>query len=157
METNEVLVKLVNDLIGINNDRVEGYEKAAVELKNQDVALQALFRSMANDSKLYARELKALIIDLNGQSSDTPTQKGRVYRAWMDVISNFGGNNRQAILDSCEYGEEEAQQAYTAVLKTGAEMDINMKGLIANQQLSLKTAHALIKNFQQARQPVVAW
>jgi uncharacterized protein (TIGR02284 family) len=156
METNAVLVKLINELIGINNDRIEGYEKAAVELKNQDIALQALFRSMANDSKIYAGELKALIIDLCGQSSDTTTPKRRVYRAWMDVISNFRGNNRQAILDSCEYGEEEAQQAYTTVLETGIDMDTNMKGLITDQQLSLKTAHALIKNFQQAGNPVNA-
>jgi hypothetical protein len=29
METNENLIEVLNDLIRINNDRVDGYEKAA--------------------------------------------------------------------------------------------------------------------------------
>ena len=34
MTTNENLVEVLNDLVQINNDRIEGYEKAAEETKD---------------------------------------------------------------------------------------------------------------------------
>ncbi|MBV9986923.1 MAG: aldehyde dehydrogenase, partial [Chitinophagaceae bacterium] len=33
MKTNETLIETLNDLIRINNDRINGYEKAAEEVK----------------------------------------------------------------------------------------------------------------------------
>ena len=82
-------LKLLNDLIEINNDRIKGYELVATELKETDADLLAIFRSMANDSRYYAAELTQVVNALGGQSSTDTTKKGKVYRAWMHVKTTF--------------------------------------------------------------------
>ena len=47
MATNDNLVSVLNDLIRINNDRIEGYERASKEAKDIDVDLRAIFNRMA--------------------------------------------------------------------------------------------------------------
>ena len=156
MLTNEKLVKVLNNLIEINNDRIAGYDKAAEETKSHDVDLQVIFKSMANDSRNYVRELTQEVIKLGGEFSTESTNKGKVYRVWMDVKATFAGNDRQAILDSCEYGEDEAQKAYRGALSSDAEMSAQVRTIIAEQQASLQTAHTLIKRFKEANRAVEA-
>ena len=43
MTNNEQITELLNDLVKINNDRIEGYEKAADQTKASDIDLQAIF------------------------------------------------------------------------------------------------------------------
>ena len=144
------LIRVLNDLIEINNDRMEGYQRAAIELKKADIDLRAIFRSMANDSKYYAAELKQVVDELGAVSSTDTTNKRKVYRAWMNVKSGFSSHDRQEILESCEYGEAEAQEAYQNVLTGETILSENIRSLIASQQLSLQTAHDLIKSFKHA-------
>ena len=73
METNEKLIDVLNGLIEINHDRVNGYEKAIEETKDLDLDLRAMFRSMANDSGKYASELSNLVTGLGGTPADGTT------------------------------------------------------------------------------------
>ena len=43
MENNKMVAEVLNDLIQINNDRVDGYEKAIKELKAEDNDLKNAF------------------------------------------------------------------------------------------------------------------
>ena len=156
MIKNNNLVTLLNELIEINNDRIKGYQLAAAELTKSDIDLRALFRSMANDSKYYVTELTELVRELGGASSNETTNKGKAYQAWMNVKSTFSGHDRQGILDSCEYGEAEAQQAYQNALTSELNLNEEIRSLIATQQTSLKTAHDLIKTFKHAAQAIEA-
>jgi uncharacterized protein (TIGR02284 family) len=156
METNEKLVEVLNDLIEINNDRVNGYEKAAEETKQLDVDLQAIFHSMANDSRRYAAELSTEVVRLGGEPATGSTNKGKIYRVWMDVKATFSGFDRQSILESCEFGEDNAQRAYNEALASDAEIDAETRQLITEQQASLKTAHNLIKGYRDAHKVVNA-
>ncbi len=156
METNEKLIETLNDLIEINNDRVNGYEKAADETKDLDVDLQAIFHSMANDSRKYAAELTEEVRNLGGEASTDTTNSGKIYRVWMDVKATFSGHDRQSVLESCEFGEDAAQKAYKEALASDAEMNAPTRQLITGQQESLKTAHDVIKNFRDAHQAVNA-
>jgi len=156
METNEKLIETLNDLIEINNDRVNGYEKAADETKDLDVDLQAIFHSMANDSRKYAAELTEEVRNLGGEASTDTTNSGKIYRVWMDVKATFSGHDRQSVLESCEFGEDAAQKAYKEALASDAEMNAPTRQLITGQQELLKTAHDVIKNFRDAHQAVNA-
>ena len=49
----EKQIGIVNDLIRINNDRVEGYEKAIDELKDEDADLKTLFSRYVSESRLF--------------------------------------------------------------------------------------------------------
>ncbi|MBC7888683.1 MAG: PA2169 family four-helix-bundle protein [Ferruginibacter sp.] len=156
MTTNENLIEVLNDLIEINNDRVTGYEKAADDTKDLDVDLQAIFHSMANDSRKYAAELTEEVTKLGGEPATGSTNKGKIYRVWMDVKATFSGHDRQSVLESCEFGEDAAQKAYKEALASDAEIDAATRQLITEQQSSLKTAHDLIKNYRDAHQAVNA-
>ena len=150
MQTNEKLISVLNDLIRINNDRVTGYDKASDETETIDVDLRAIFQSYANDSQKYANELALEVKRLGGESADGTTGLGKIYRAWMDVKATFTGQDRQAILSSCEYGEDQAQKAYTDALASDAEMNADIRQLITSQKAALKRSHDIIKKYRDA-------
>lgn len=148
--TNDKLVEVLNDLIQINNDRVNGYEKAAEEAKDKDVDLRAIFAKMADDSRGYVAELTREVTNLGGTPDTGTTNSGKLYRVWMDVKSLFTGKDRQGILEDCEFGEDAAQKAYREALASDAEIDAETRQLITDQQAALKTAHDIIKKYRDA-------
>ena len=156
MSTNEKLTEVLNDLIRINNDRTKGYENASEEAKSIDVDLQATFNKMANESRKYAAELSNEVQRLGGHPSTGTTNSGKIFRAWMDVKATFSGEDRQAILESCEFGEDAAQKAYKAALASDTEISARTRQLITEQQSSLKTSHDIIKKYRDAQKTVNA-
>lgn len=156
MQTNEKLIEVLNGLIEINHDRVNGYEKAVEETKDLDMDLKAIFRSMANDSVKYATELSHLVSGLGGTPADGTTNSGKVYRVWMDIKTTFTGHDRQSVLELCEFGEDAAQKAYKAAIESDAEISADTRQLIAEQQAKLKTSHNVIKKYRDAHKAVHA-
>ncbi len=148
MTTNENLVEVLNDLIQINNDRIEGYEKAVEETKDIDVDLKAIFIKMAEESVKYKTELVAEVARLGGEPATGTTGLGKIYRVWMDVKATFTGKDRQSVLEACEFGEDAAQKAYRDALSSDAEIDADTRQLITTQQASLKTSHDIIKKYR---------
>lgn len=146
----EELVEVLNDLIKINNDRIEGYERAAEEAKDVDITLKAVFNKMADESRKYVSDLTSHINSLGGDTETGTTAMGKIYRAWMDVKAAVTGNDRHAILASCEYGEDQAQRAYQKALASDAEIDVDTRQLITSQQESLKASHDNIKKMRDA-------
>ncbi len=156
MNTNEKLTTVLNDLITINNDRNEGYTNAAKEAKAIDVDLQATFAKMSDDSKKYAAELTNEVARLGGTPATGTSGAGKLHRTWMDIKSAFTGKDRQAILDSCEYGEDAAQVAYRDALATDAEMTAQTRTLITEQKAALKSSHDMIKKYRDANKAIHA-
>lgn len=154
MSTQTPLVEVLNDLIQINNDRIEGYEKAAKETKDIDVDLQTLFGKMADESRKYKTELTHEVQRIGGKPAEGTTGLGKIYRMWMDLKATFSGNDRQAALESCEYGEDAAQKAYRDALSSDAEIDADTRQLITSQQASLKTSHDIIKKYRDMHKAV---
>ena len=148
MATNDNLVEVLNDLIRINNDRVEGYERAAKEARDIDVDLKGIFLRMTDESRQYAAELTQEVIRLGGEPATGTTASGKIYRVWMDVKATFTGHDRKTVLANCEFGEDAAQKAYDLALKSDAEMSADIRQLITNQKASLKTSHDVIKKYR---------
>jgi uncharacterized protein (TIGR02284 family) len=148
MATNDNLVSVLNDLIRINNDRIEGYERANKEARGIDVDLRAIFTRMADESRQYAAELTQDVVKGGGEPATGTTAAGKIYRAWMDVKATFTGHDRESVLAACEFGEDAAQKAYDTALRSDAEMSADIRQLIANQKASLKTSHDLIKKYR---------
>jgi uncharacterized protein (TIGR02284 family) len=154
MATNDNLVSVLNDLIRINNDRIEGYQRANNEARDIDVDLRAVFTRMADESRQYAAELIQEVVKLGGEPATGTTASGKIYRAWMDVKATFTGHDRESVLASCEFGEDAAQKAYRSALESDAEMTADIRQLIANQKASLKTSHDVIKKYRDMHDAV---
>jgi len=151
MKTNEKTYEVVNDLIQINNDRIEGYEKAAKETASEDSDLRSLFLSMASESRRYVSELTQHVAQVGKEPAEGTTGRGKIYRVWMDVKATFSGKDRKAILASCEYGEDAAQKAYDQALATDAELPTEIRQLITDQKSSLRKSHDKIKRMRDTQ------
>lgn len=151
MQANEKTIETLNDLIKINNDRIEGYQRAINESKDLDIDLKATFERMISDSAQYKQELTELAQKHDGDVEiDDTTTSGKIYRAWMDVKATFAGNDRKTILESCEFGEDAAQRAYESAMSVHEELLPEANQLIAEQQKALKSAHDLIKKYRDS-------
>lgn len=148
MERNEQTNEVLNDLIRINNDRIEGYEKAVDETKDKDVDLQAIFHRMADESRQYASELRSEVQRNGGEVAEGTTNSGKIYRVWMDIKAAFSGKSRATVLENCEFGEDAAQKAYDEALKADAPLPTETRQLIVNQKTSLKASHDTIKQYR---------
>lgn len=139
---------ILNDLIQINNDRIVGYEKAAKELKDEDAEMKAVFHNMAEESKGYKKTLEAKVRSLGETPATDTTASGKIYRAWMDLKATFTGKDLQAILASCEFGEDAAQAAYSKAVTESEHANQDIRQLILEQKSSLKTSHDLMKHYR---------
>ena len=148
METNDKVISVLNDLIRINNDRINGYERAINEAKDIDVDLRGIFNRMIEESRKYVAELTASVGKFGGDPATGTTVSGKIYRAWMDVKATFTGKDRHAILASCEYGEDAAQRAYEEALASDADLSPEVRQMITTQKSSLRTSHDLIKQYR---------
>lgn len=154
METNENLVEVLNDLIKINNDRIDGYEKALAEVSDIDLDLRGIFQKMANESRENVQELSREVAALGGEIATGTTNSGKIYRVWMDIKATFTGHDRTSVLESCEYGEDAAQEAYEDALASDANLPVDLRQIITEQKASLRESHDLIKKYRDMHQAV---
>lgn len=150
MKTTET-VEMLNDLIQINNDRIDGYEKAVKETDVKDADLRTLFIEMASESRGYVNELTRYVTQFGAEPAEGTTNRGKIYRVWMDVKATFSGHDRKAILASCEFGEDAAQRAYETALTSDAEMTTEIRQLIMDQKTKLKRSHDKIKKLRDSQ------
>ena len=144
METIEKSAEVLNDLIQINNDRVNGFEKVIADLTDSDSDLKALFLEYAGDSRKNSEELTA-IVSRTSQTADTGTSiSGSIHRAWIDIKAVFTGKDRKSLLDECERGEDAIKKAYQSAMSEG-ELSGETFSIIAAQAQTIKIAHDRIK------------
>ena len=154
MANQEELAGVLNDLIKINNDRVEGYQKASNETKDTDVDLKAICMQMADQSMKYVNELTQEVARLGEDATTSTTLSGKAYRVWMDLKAAVSGHSKKSVLENCEFGEDVAQKAYEAALESDSYMTTEIRQMIANQKSELKTSHDLIRNHRDMQEKV---
>jgi uncharacterized protein (TIGR02284 family) len=143
---NKIAIEVLNDLIKINNDRIQGYEKAAENVNKSDVMLKTLFYQVAEESQEYKKELTDRVVALGGEPATSSTAPCKIYHAWMNVKATFSGNDAKAMLEACEYGEDAAQKAYKQALDRSEEYPASVRHLIEDQKNMLKMSHDLIRS-----------
>lgn len=142
--TSKETASVLEDLIRINNDRIEGYEKALKDLKPEDADLRLLFLKAIDQSRSIRIRLGT---ELQTLGSDIPTGtsgSGAIHRAWLEVKATFTGHGRHAILASCEFGEDAAQKAYETAL-TGEHLPEYLSTLVLEEKEQLKSFHDEVK------------
>lgn len=145
----EKAIEVLNSLITINNDRIEGYEKASKE--TEEVDLKALFAQFISTSKNCKQELAREVSTLGGEVAEDATVSGKFFRIWMDVKAALTGKDRKAILNSCEYGEDEALDTYEKALANDLEyLSADQKSMIYTQKALLKGDHNRVKALRDA-------
>lgn len=148
MATTENATSVVNELIEINNDRIAGFEKAIADIKDENIDLKALFQGYAEQSRKNSQELSAIV----GSVSEIETGNsvaGTLHRAWIDVKSLFGGNDRAGILSEAERGEDAIKKAYKEAL-AGGELSGEAIEVVSAQATKINAAHDEVRNLRDA-------
>jgi uncharacterized protein (TIGR02284 family) len=101
---------------------------------------------MAGQSQQFAQELRKWIDSIDYEPLNSTTITGKIYRVWMDVKATFTGEDRKAILASCEYGEDAALNAYESALQSQKDLSMEQLNMIENQRNSLRESHDYIKS-----------
>ena len=141
---NEKTIAVLNKLITINNDRIEGYQTASDETEEQD--LKTMFAEFTSTSEKCKIELISEVNKLGGEIAEGTLASGKFFRVWMDVKAALTGKDRKTILDSCEYGEDVAKGTYEKVLKDDlAELSPEQQAIIRIQHSWIKADHDKVK------------
>ena len=138
--------EILNNLLRINNDRVEYYQRATE--KTHELSLKTLFRSLVEESKKNA---VALIREITKSGTDTigcsTTIRSKFYRFRIEVKAIFTGKDRQSVLNSCISGEDDAQTAYQDAISSN-ELTMQARQLVRNQQAGLKALYDIMMAFK---------
>ena len=145
----EKTIEVLNTLVQINNDRIDGYETASKEADETD--LKTLFSHFTETSLKCNTELVAEVNRLGGKPTEGTTTSGKFFRVWMDIKSAVTGSDRKAIINSCEYGEGWATDTYEKALKDDSEhLTTEQKAMIKAQHGLLKADHDKVKSMHDA-------
>ena len=146
-------IQALNDLITINNDRIECYKTALEITKDRD--LKTLFLQFISNSQKCKQELDSEIKALGGKSTNNTKTTGKFFRVWMDVKAAYTGKYRKSILNSCEYAEYKTKEIYIKIIVNQYEyLSSKQRDIINTQILFLNKDYDHIKLLQES--PLVA-
>jgi uncharacterized protein (TIGR02284 family) len=149
MEKNEKAIDVLNSLITINNDRIDGYETASKETEEPD--LKTLFTELMLTSQKCKQELVREVNAMGGEEAEGTKTSGKFFRAWMDVKAALTGKDRKAILSSCEFGEDAALDTYNDVIEDDLEhLSAEQQSMVLAQKSLLQADHDHIKALRDA-------
>ncbi|HLA56613.1 MAG TPA: PA2169 family four-helix-bundle protein [Flavobacterium sp.] len=145
METDKS-ISLLNQLIEINNDRVEGYKTASEETKDSD--LLTLFADLQATSRQNLSELRSEVTRLGGKPEEGTRVTGKFFRAWMDVKSALSTDDRATVLNSCEFGEDKALEAYEDVMENSSNLSSEQINMVRAQKSKLQAEHDRVRSLR---------
>lgn len=143
-------VEVFNTLIKINNNRIEGYETASKETTDGD--LKSLFFHLGQATLKCKRELIYEIRKMGGEPLEGDgTISNTFSKVWNDVKGAFTKNDRLSILNSCEYDENIAVDAYYKALNDNLQfLGAEQQALLNKQYLSISAGLGKIKSLRES-------
>jgi uncharacterized protein (TIGR02284 family) len=145
-------IEILNDLIEINNDRIQAYKLALKDLKTGDQVLSPLFLKMIDESEKNNRILTREVDILGGEAERGTSLEGKIYRAWMNVRTTFTGKTKHHILQNCEINEDASLEAYRTAIQC-EELSGYLREMISDQLDGLLHSHDSIKRIRDLNQP----
>ena len=139
----ESTIEILNDILKLHNDRIQGYELAIND--TNDIDLKALFGKYAEQSRTMVSDLTASIERAGGTVPDGATLLGKVHKAWMELKSALSNNDRHGILNSVEQGEDAILDAYKEAVKDDSHVFMSVRTTLIHQQGEITQAHNHIK------------
>jgi uncharacterized protein (TIGR02284 family) len=145
---NQRAIPILNDLLEINNDRIEGYKKALDGI--DDSELKGVFIKNKDTSEKCKLELEYEILRCGEKPEEGTRATGKLFRAWMEIKTALSTKNRAAVLKLCEQGEDVAVSAYQDVLNNNPaeKLSLDQIDLVDRQYKMIKSDHDLIRSLR---------
>lgn len=137
---NEKTVSVLNDLLNITNDRIEGFSKVEDKVWDTHSALRNDYDQMVSQSQVMKTDLIKLINEKGGQADNTTSTAGALHRAWIDVKNTFAGDKDESTLENVVFGEKGAIDAYQDALDSG-DLCPESSRVVSDQLHHLKSSY----------------
>lgn len=150
MITNKEIVDDLNELVKINNDRIQGFEKAIDD--TEDAQLDDLFRHYVVQSQGFRSQLADHIVRIDGSAVSDATStdiSSKLHRAWIDIKSALTGKDKETVLGSVEFGENAAVEAYKDAIEKD-HIPAYIKEDLQKQLSALEESLTKVKGLQKA-------
>ncbi|MCU7619313.1 PA2169 family four-helix-bundle protein [Chryseobacterium sp. PBS4-4] len=145
--SNEKTVSVLNDLLKITNDRIEGFSKVEHKVWNTYSNLKTDYDRMVSYSQDMKSELIEMIKERGGEPEDTTTTVGAIHRAWIDLKNSFSGNKDEATLQNVVFGEDAAIKVYQNALDSG-DLCAESSRKVQDQLHHLKASYNKFENLE---------
>lgn len=145
----EQTVSVLNDLLQITNDRIEGFGKVEGKVWEMYPDVKDEYDRMISQSKIMKNELINLITEKKGNPKDSASIAGAIHRTWIDIKNSFTlGNIEESTLENVVFGERAAIEAYQKALDSGDLCEKTEK-IVSEQLHSLKVSYHQFKNIEE--------
>lgn len=150
--SNDKIIKELNDLISVNKDRKEGYEKAANELNEPvDARGRSMLLGRAHESRIFDNELSVAVSRLGGTPAEHTSASGKIFRMWMDLKTSFTGGSAKSVFELCEFGEDNALKAYDdALAADGINWPEDLLIMLTRHREIIQEAHNSVKSLRDS-------
>jgi uncharacterized protein (TIGR02284 family) len=133
--TNNDDIAVLNRLIGVTIDSVEGYSEAAKDVKNPE--LKAIFQRRARERLAAYRSLQSQVSALGGEPQDDGTLLASVHRVFVNLRSTVQSGDL-AVIDEVERGED--------VIKARYEDAIHQAGFSSSSLAAVQHAYESVRS-----------
>ncbi|CAA7197428.1 PA2169 family four-helix-bundle protein [Chryseobacterium potabilaquae] len=144
---NEKTVSVLNDLLNITNDRIEGFSKVEDKVWNTHSALKADYDQMVSQSQVMKNDLIKLINEKGGEADNTTSTAGAFHRAWIDVKNSFSSDKDETTLENVVFGEKAAIDAYQDVLDS-TDLGPESSRVVSDHLHHLKSSYNKFENLE---------
>ncbi|MGE8511458.1 MAG: PA2169 family four-helix-bundle protein [Chryseobacterium culicis] len=146
---NQKEISVLNDLLHITNDRMEGFEKVEGKVWEMYPDVKDEYDHMISQSKIMKNELINLITEKQGNPENSTSIAGAIHRTWIDIRNSFTmGNLVESTLGNVVFGEKAAIEAYQNAMDSG---DLSEKGIktVSEQLCKLKDSYQQFKKIEE--------
>lgn len=131
-------ITILNDLLYIINDRLEGFEKVEGKVWETNRELKEKYEHIISHTKIMKVEIINLITARGGNPKDSASVTGTLHRAWIDIKNAFVISDLESsTLQNVIFGENAAIQAYQEALDTN-DLDAESSDVIGQQLKRIK-------------------
>lgn len=145
--TYEKTISLINDLIETCKDGQQGFDTAAKDAK--DAELARVFAQYAAQRAEYVRELQQRVRALGGDPDQHGSVSGSLHRGWINLKAALSSHEPHAVLAECERGEDAAVKNYSEVI-SAFEIDTETRAVVQRQAAGVQQAHDRIKQLRDS-------
>lgn len=141
----EETLETVQDLIQLNIDSRDGYRMASEKL--EDLTLASAFDFVAHDRELQADELSLFVARTGERPRHEGSYLAALQRTWNEIREMFSSDDRLAMLEEAERGEDAVKSAYEDALQT-TTAGIELHDVLQEQFAQVKASHDRIRDLR---------
>jgi uncharacterized protein (TIGR02284 family) len=140
----EKSIVVLNNLIEINNDRIQVYETATIVIEESD--LKDLFSEFQKTSEIFKSELAEEVQKMGGIPVDVIKKNNFFVKLWMNFKAKLIDKDKEDILNTLEYKEFVAIKSYKETLADNFDhLTVELLIILKSQQILLTAHHDKVK------------